>query len=427
MSRPESAERIPGVSDARRASDELLLRLVREGRHDAEIAVRLGITTGELRERKAELRNRLGTGRYTTLTGGAGTTGGASRRRRALWAGAAGFTVFGALLGAAILLTGEDDAPPAGIPEQVAPAPTSPALAAPPVVLVDGRPFADLGRVILPASGGKGGLGEIDHRAAMVVVPLQETVYLTGSSAVHWSLVSSSLNDAYLRAEVTGRQLDVAIHAVGDARLRPVAAGAGPVLEAEDIGGHPGAGLLVRVAQGSSPVEAQITADGRLLVAEEPLPPETVLDSFTGAALDVSQARPFGTIPRNAATIVQNGCEPKRPDSEGATRCRIAWLRSNRGFTAPVDGTYSCRGGRSLEFRGDGVLLVFSLRGGEASTQFACPASEVRAGDSIVPAGEWIVAALDSGGGPQSIVVALNGQVYVGEVGGNAPCPCLPP
>jgi DNA-binding NarL/FixJ family response regulator len=49
MSRPE------------RPSDDLLLQLVREGRHDAEIAVRLGVTTGELRERKIDLRNRLGT------------------------------------------------------------------------------------------------------------------------------------------------------------------------------------------------------------------------------------------------------------------------------------------------------------------------------------------------------------------------------
>jgi hypothetical protein len=47
MSRPE------------RPSDDLLLQLVREGRHDAEIAVRLGVTTGELRERKIDLRQGL--------------------------------------------------------------------------------------------------------------------------------------------------------------------------------------------------------------------------------------------------------------------------------------------------------------------------------------------------------------------------------
>ena len=34
---------------------------MREGLHDAEIAVRLGITTGELRERKAELQRRTRT------------------------------------------------------------------------------------------------------------------------------------------------------------------------------------------------------------------------------------------------------------------------------------------------------------------------------------------------------------------------------
>ena len=47
--------------DSARPSDALLQSLMREGLHDAEIAVRLGITTGELRERKAELQRRTGT------------------------------------------------------------------------------------------------------------------------------------------------------------------------------------------------------------------------------------------------------------------------------------------------------------------------------------------------------------------------------
>jgi hypothetical protein len=197
------------------------------------------------------------------------------------------------------------------------------------------------------------------------------------------------------------------------------------VLEIQRIAGYLGASVLIRVTQGGAPVAIRVTSDGHLLLADHPLPPATVLDSTTGAALDVSAARPFGTIPRTSSTLVQNGCESSGDSAPPALRCRVLWLRSNRGYVAPVDGTYACTGGRSVEFRGDGVRLAFFLRG-EASSRFACQPTEIRAGDTLVPDGEWIIVALDAADRALSLVVALDGQVYVGEVRGSVSCPCLP-
>ena len=55
------------MSDPRRASDDFFIRLLREGLHDAEIGVRLGITTGEVRARKADLRGKLGDAEFNRL------------------------------------------------------------------------------------------------------------------------------------------------------------------------------------------------------------------------------------------------------------------------------------------------------------------------------------------------------------------------
>jgi hypothetical protein len=412
------------MNESRRASDELLLRMIREGRHDAEVAVRLGITTGELRERKADLRNRLGHERYAELT--SATAPVRHRRRRGLWWGGGVAAAAATLLAAANLLDRGGDASEPPARESATAAATSFALIAGPLVEIEGRQFRDLGRVLRPSNASTDAVGIADHRAAMEVVPLVETVFLTNSASVEWTVVSNSLKDAYLRAVLSGRQIDVAIHAIGEGRVRRVATGVGPVLELQDTGGRPGTTLLIQATEGTQPLEVHITRDGRMLIAEEALPAGTVLDNFTGAAIDVSGARPFGTMSRTVVPETQNACEPTggAPGGE-ALRCRVVWNRWIRGFTVPVDGVYSCSGARSLEFRGDGVRLVFVLRG-EASTAFACEPSEVSAGMMIVPDGEWVVAALNAEDAPLSIVVGMDGQVYVGEVRGIVTCPCAP-
>lgn len=395
---------------------------MREGRHDAEIAVRLGITTGELRERKTDLRNRLGSERYMALTGRFVPK--RSRRRWPWVAGGAGIAL-GSLLLVANFMDGAEEGTSAAVPATAQPAGhTNQDLEQPAVVIVDGREFEDLGQFVTTSRRDSNAISTVSNRAALVVVELHGTTYLVGSTVVDWGIVSSSRTAAFLRGTTKSRQIDLAVYTERpQVRLRPVEIRDGPFLEVSqpDGGGVPR--LLIRATEGSRPLEARITDDGRLLLAKGPLDPSWVIDGSSGAKLDVSDAQAFGTVSTSGSDSWFNGCDGAPPAEDRSTalpvHCRVSWQRGSGGFIVPVDGTFGCAGARSLIYETRGVRLTFILAGTSTSASFACQPSPVAAGASIVPDGEWIVAAASTSNEPLSVAFGGDGTVYVGEMRGD--------
>lgn len=415
------------MSDPRRASDDLLLRLIREGKHDSEIAVRLGITTGELRERKADLRNRLGFDRYQQQTGVTPSPAGTSRRKVFLWGMAIAAGCFAILLAIANLFAGnpEEEAPARVVQTAV---PTTSTVARPSEVLVAGQPFVDLGRVIVSGSTDGTTIGYVSNRLALSAIDLQTTSYLGNSEFVSWTITSASRTDAFLRGTLADRQIDLALYTDRPGgRLRTVSAGVGPLLEVDADRNPFPVTILITVTQGGAPIAARFTESGHLLLALTPIATDRAFDAYNGSELDVSSAQPFGRIAVSVGANTRNGCDPSTlAPAPASVNCRFSWLRSNRGFSVPFDGTYSCSGARSLRYEGGGIRLEFILVG-QSTANFACPPSPVAAGAVIIPDGEWIVAASSiETSRPLAVVVALNGQVYVGDVLSSAACPCLP-
>ena len=416
------------MSDPRRASDDLLIQLLREGRHDSEVAVRLGITTGQLRERKTDLRNRLGAERYEHLTGMVQKRELPHRTKPFLMGTGIAAGSLAILLVIANVFAGEPEEETAS--RVVAPStPTVPALTPPPQVTVEGRSYLDLGPFIVSGSSDPGPVGTVSNRLALAVIELRAVSYVVNSDFAPWALVSSSRTDAFLRGTVANRQIDVSLYTERPrGRLRTIDAGVGPLLEVDAERGQPlPAIVMLAVTEGGTPVEARLTPEGRLLIGLRPVPPERAVDAYNGSALDVSGAALFGKIDVSIGSNIRNSCDPAPPVPQPAVvKCRVAWLRTHRGFTVPFDGTFSCSGARSLRYEGGGVRLEFILVG-QSNTSFACAPSEVFAGAVIVPDGEWVVAASSIESGLSlAVVVALNGQVYVGDVKSAAGCPCLP-
>ncbi len=414
------------MTDARRASDDLLLRLLREGRHDSEIAVQFGSSTGELRERKADLRNRLGVERYQELAGTAPKREASSRRRLFFW----GMGIAAGMLALLLVIAnifGREPGPDAA-PERSTALPTSHVLQPPAILQVEGQQFEDLGQFVVAAGGPGEPIGTISNRAALAVVSLTGRTFLGGGDVVEWLPVRASRNEAFLRVTLPDRQVDVAVYTERpQGRLRELGADVGLILEVFASRAYQAPPTLVlRATQGGQVLPIRITSDGRLLVGRAFVDHTLVIDGFTGGTLDVSRAQPFGSIPRSAPGSTQNACDtpPAIPEPR-AVECRLVWLRTNRGFVTPVDGGYSCAGARNLRFEADGVRLDFILAN-DSVNSFVCEKSDVVSGTTIVPEGDWVVRAFNAADEPVAIVAAGDGRVYVGDVRSSVGCPCLP-
>jgi len=402
-----------------RPADHLLLELIREGRHDAEIAVRLGITTGELRSRKAEVRNRIGETQWQIATG-AKPPGPRSKRKR--------YFAYGAAIAASMLVIllvvanivvedGEDEE----LAEvRVVPTATGRPTPAPPVTVeIGGVTYDDSGQFFV--RGGTeltGDVALVDNRAALSVVRLKGISYITASEFANWGVIGGGRGQVRLAGEVGGRRIELQIHTETSAsRMRVLGSGVGPLAEvrAQFDSMTPTVMLRAISSGGSEIYQTHVTANGRLLVARQPLDSSMVIDNGSGAELDVSNARVIGALRGPISTA----CLP----GSGELSCSVAWTRSNDGFRVPEDGVLTCPNNRTLAYGANGITLEFSL---SSSSTFDCPEQPIAAGELIVPVGYWQVRARNGDGQYLSVAVAVDGTIYVGEIRGTTLCPCRP-
>ncbi|NJD66213.1 MAG: hypothetical protein FIB00_13430 [Chloroflexi bacterium] len=418
--------------DSSRPSDALLQSLIREGLHDAEIAVRLGITTGELRERKAELQRRTG-------TIGAGP---APRRRLRGWRLWFALAAAGAAAVLAVLLvianiaapgTGDAGADVAATEAargarqtQVAATPTR---SAPGVVVVEGVEMDDLGP-FLAVTGRTPDepVGEIVNRAALIGVRLAGDGFVLDSPVTDWTSVMN-VNAPYawgLRGRAGERTLLVNITAEYvetrfEGTLRRIGEATGALIGISAAPGSSGASILIEVSDESGrPYRSMLTPEGRLLVSREPLGRTTVVDYFTGAALDVGPARPFGILPTAAGGWTFTIC-----NDSGAGACIVSWRQSGQGYAVPAPGILSCPGGRELRYASADFTLTFRRAGSvQGTVEFACEPEPLDPGRAFLPDGNWLISAAKPDGTPVSVTVAGDGTLYIGDVAGVTGCPC---
>jgi hypothetical protein len=408
------------VTDPHRASDDLLIQLVREGRHDAEIAVRLGITTGELRERKAQLRGKLGDEKYLAATAAKVTPRRLSGRKRLFLFGmlaAAGSLAV--LLVVANVLVGNGDEQAS---TRTAPSPTARIAATlkPPLVMsVDGRDFYDAGKFFVP--GGKPGNAEValaDNRPGLSAVVLRETAYIQATEFADWHVTNSGRGFLRLSGTVGDKSIDLAVTAQQDGtQLRTLRANVGPLAEVSSQFSSVPATLLIRAwGRNTQLHELRVSGDGRLLVSRDPLPREWVIEEFTGARLDVTEAGILGKFSSGSPSQFTR-CDQSAP----VLRCTVVVNTTMSILSAAGPGTVTCDGARTARFESGEFAVEFQRRAGTGCIINGA----VAAGQQILEPGQWTLSTLGAEESDRSVVVAGDGTVYVGAVRGVVACPCL--
>jgi DNA-binding CsgD family transcriptional regulator len=410
-------------------ADERLLALVRQGTVDAEIAVRMGLSTGEVRQRIDRLAAQLGVEgkaglREWTGASVAGELPAVHRFTRRVWRAAAAGIAALALLAVGILL-GRATAPGnAVIASQPTTAATQVVTALPPTVerpktaLINGISSVDVGQLITVGGHPLDGVKTTAQKHALAVVEL------AGAGAVHFSGASLQrvVNGGSVYGQAETRSGAVALYVVpADTNTRFIATTDG---EAVYSTGDGGPSLLVWATgtrgaaastQGLLPYYTSVDDDGELWVSQDPIAPGNVIDKNTGEKLDISSAKALGGIDSRSLETI---CEP-------AGLCTIAV--EGALFPTPATGQVRCDSNSKLEFVSYASGVTLSFEGFNGSTAPACPQAprEVLANEPLI-GGYYVVHAVDAAGRPISVAISGNGLIYAGEFGPKGGCPCFP-
>jgi hypothetical protein len=424
--------------------EQSLLALVREGRVDAEIAVRLGLPTSDVKARIERLQVKLGVAdraalrdlpadwnlapRLETDRSDGGVARSAYRSAMPMvGALVVALVVIGAL--SVILFrdtrssTAADSSPSiAGLLSTTPAAPTPPATAVPlSPTTVAGREMYDVGKLFVVA-GNPFSVDQADPREALTAIYLSAAAvaHLADENGVRW-VYSSSPHAVSFLGTVGGDRLQVS--------LVPEAQTTGFVLGASDSaavysmvpGGKPV--LTLRVSNVASDLRrfATLNASGELFVATADTPVTVLTDEQTGEALDIRQAVSSAAVVSSAnsqSTTCDGNPAPPSP-------CHVQ-LRAASPVLAPFDGTVSCSadgdGLLTPTLHSDWVIIFKSL----IEPMRICdtsPGHPARAGDEIFDSGLIEISARDSNG-PLSVAINADNRLLVGTFMGTVGCPC---
>ena len=398
-----------------RPSDDLLLQMIREGKHDSEIAIRLGVTTGELRERKTDLRNRLGYERFETLTNANTAPARGKTRRNILIALAGVVGAFLVLLVVANIVVSDAEEPTSTRAAGPTAAPTArPALKQPAILSIEGEAFDDAGPFLTVAEAAGAAIGSIENRPGLTVVALHGTGFIAPNEFADWDVIGAGRTTIRIASEVGGRRVELRL--TGDdqvTRLRRLADGLGPIVEASSqLEGYKPTLRLRVFGDAGKQLQARLTNDGRLYISRNPMPSNWVVDRESGRLVDTAGAIALATI------VVGDGVVSASSFCTGLTsepRCGVSLLRSKGMFTL-VEGTLSCTGPTSLRFEAEGIRLDMS-RGIIVSNAnpLSCDPQVVPVGTRIVPESDWEILATTLDGKLISAGVTNDGTLLAGQ------------
>jgi DNA-binding CsgD family transcriptional regulator len=420
-------------------ADEHLIACVREGLYDAEIAVRLGVPTGQVRERIERIVVRLG------LTG---------RRDLRSWAGelpADGDSLAAdvqlpvapwlppwrrplAILAPVLLLIvaaagyfalERDSSNPNVAPLSAATGgnATSPGFQ-PTLSVVDGRIIEDAGQLLFPAEGSASPFSSISVRENGAVLHLSGAgVIRFESDVVQWEWDHGSSYGATLVGQLGSRRLYLRVDvSILTTRLLPGVDGALGVYSQEH-GDDPT--VLLRVSDRAGRDYPIVVNDGgRLFVARDPVPGDAVVSQWSGERLDVSRAVAMPALTVAMDGFYYNAC------NDGSQNCNVIYKTDAlEALRAPIDGHLTCLPSGLLELTGAGMRIrfePFEIVIGEPLAPICAPPaiSDVTAGTSIAQPGYYFITAFTSAGQRLSVATARDGTMYIGEFRPTLGCPC---
>ncbi len=447
---------MPGDADAAPAfaltpPEEQLLALIRDGRVDAEIAVRLAISNAEVKERIERLAAKLGVRDRAALRDGVAdealAAGAAPAPVRQRWrrvripaAVAMGIVIGAAVTAVALHDGGSSEADRArelifqtaisnpvlrdralqtalaGTAATPSPthAPTPPA----PTVVINGEPMVRLGQIIRTIEGEVTTSSQREAATVLTFKGLAIVSFNTGyirpvsnGAAYGEAMVGSSLIAIYV---YPGTQ-DTALAGVTDGEAAYSRGGGPPSLLvwATETRG------VARNTTGLRSYHAVVDSSGVLFVSTEPIPTSLAIEQNTGESLDLSRAARVGVMPAMIDRSVQ------------ATVCLdapVCYAYGVSDFAAPSDGTIRCSSGGQLEFdpEASGVRIIIGPSG--VARNPGCPAVplQVRAGDPVVAPGQYRLTAISVEGLPLSVALAGDGTLYAGDIRPKVGCPCFP-
>jgi DNA-binding CsgD family transcriptional regulator len=432
---PGDAE--PAVSLELTPPEEQLLALIREGRVDAEIAVRLGITNRDVKERverlvaklgvrdRAELREETAETKLDPVPSAEPAPLLPSAPRWSLVAA----VLVGLLIGVGLTWMamrgsgGSSSVLPAG--EEVFPSvtirlgsPLPSPTATPRSTIIAGRTMLDLGP-LFARPGNPGVVASSEAREDLLVVELAGPAVIRLSfPSVEWRRTGGGLLALNLTAKVEGLDVALFFQAVDETEFLPGAQdsvgiyskGSGrPQLVVWARGGPPGA---------TRPLHLEASDLGNLLLSFAPISPHFAVLYDSGEALDLSRAERLGNVPIRPSSL---------PDKNECDRdtgiCRVSVISSAGPLLAPVSGVLACRADGVAELATAEFVLTFEDTG---AARGAC--SPV--GRRNVPAGDYaglpfgVIAAYALDGSPLSAVAAEDGTLYVGVIHPKYGCPC---
>ena len=411
--------------------DAHLLTLIREGKVDAEIAVRLGVATADVKARVENLIQLLGVRARAELTelkdavaelkedDDATAELGISRVAPA-WQSRVAGVLAGILLGViaawTVMQAGTRDVSQP-VDNEASQTTAAPASVGPPAPVASvARPsglMRDAG-TIFAANGMPVRPSAVVARGEVIEVELPGgSLFLFENGEVDVSWVPQGRR-LYPATETYSSNLGFALHiqaADDDTQFVTGAAGSTAIYS----NGARGPRLLLWV----DGHHAEMTESGRLYISEQEVALEDAIAYDTGETLDVSHATPIGFAGEG-----WNGtfCG----DETSLEACYVVTRPGPESY--PIGGRMVCSRG-VLEFSNQAFRLLFhrlSPSGPEAPgcDPFSETPVEVAAGEPFAPNQHYRVEAFDLDGNSLSVVAGRDGRLYVGAVPIQFGCPC---
>jgi hypothetical protein len=413
-----------GRENALSEQEQQLLDLIRAGKVDAEIAVRLGVSNAEVKERIERLMWRRGA-RYRDdlrrseagpAPGPVASTGG-SRSPKSL---AAIATTVIALLAVGFacgwLLRGGGDVAPADA--AASSAPTLPPTLPPPTqtpyaTTIAGRQMQLLGQ---PFSARQPLKMAIDTRETSLVLRFAEPVVFRWTGLLDDARWAGGGSNGFVLA-IEQAQRTISLFVVLEPDSQVVYGDNDSV--ALVTSGAPGPTMLVyaRTPEGPAYYHLEMDSVGRLYVSSQQVPANLPVAFDTGQVLDTSQMLPVGSTTPNDHWILCGA-------GEGSPCTSLL-----RGDLVPLAaGSLACD-------QESGVLTFVSagesgasltMKWEQPSSPLACrdAAREVAAGEALGYGGVFTVSARARNGSPLSVLITRHGVVYVSPEMPSVGCPC---
>lgn len=411
-----------------------LRELLREGQRDAEIAVRLGISTGEVRERVERLAAILGIPREQLRNASTGRGPGAPAADDAArgWQHWSKYLLLG-VAGAALLtagiflgrLSGRSSSQPSRSAAAAATPPQTltqnpPRAATPGLMTVGGHLMYNLGP-FFGDYGPPGSIADIEVREGITIIRMARAGFvILDTGFVTWRTPSSASPTSHLQltGNVAGTEITLLLRAADANTQFLLTAGPGVALNSTAPGAKPK--IMVLALDGQERRHVEVDSSGNLFVAAAAIPKSDVIDETTGERLDLSRAVRLGEL--SFREHASDSC--RSPD--GIPRPCQARIYVN-SLDAPAAGSVAYQAGE----------LVFQDSSGLAMLRFRCLSTvgavcpdppvhgDVKAGGELAASGWFVISASDETGKALSVVVSDDGTVWVGNIASTVGCPCF--